>query len=137
MINPAHGAETARPDHQVVGWKLERSDRRRLLDIYGNLYDRVIAEHVTSKARAAPAIPPPDDVPAALMRHVDGGWGLEAMAAAIDGTTGRPGCGTFHIAWPLGAKGSAKQSSGVWAAKGWTPLELQAPIGLRPASWQP
>jgi hypothetical protein len=122
-------AETARPGHSVVGWKLPAGDRKRLLERFDPRFARTIADHVTLTAKVAADTSPPPDTMAQVIGHSDDGQGVEALVVAIDGSPARPDGSTFHITWSLAKGRHAKESNDVLAARGWTPLE--APIAIR------
>lgn len=56
------------------------------------------------------------------------------MVVAINGSTGRPDGGTWHITWSLGEDRAARESNDALAALGWNPLEGEA-VTLHPARW--
>jgi hypothetical protein len=57
------------------------------------------------------------------------------MVVEIDGTTDRPGGGTYHITWSLADGRKAKESNDVLAAKGWQRLDEAIAVKLDPASF--
>jgi hypothetical protein len=127
----------ALPENRAMptGWKLEPSARAALLERHPPTYPRVVADHVTFKsddgARDA-AIP--DPAPSAeIVGRADDGEGVEAYVVAIDGDTGRPDGGTWHITWSLGQGREAKESNDVLAG-GWEAISPE-PVALVPARW--
>ena len=114
----------------VVGWKLDRTERESLLDIYPPQYDEVVADHVTL-AVGERDLPP--DVHAAIVGKADDGTGVQAMVVTIDGTVDRPDGSTYHITWSLGPGREAKESNDVLREQGWDRFEQPIPVTLRPA----
>lgn len=123
----------ARPGN-VVGWKLDRSERDRLLDRFPPRYADAIADHVTLKTDAK-ADPLPDPVDAEIVGRADDNDSLECMVVTIDGTTGRPDGSTFHITWSLDkSKGrEARESNDVLRERGWARFDQSIPVKLHPA----
>jgi hypothetical protein len=117
----------------VVGWKLDRSQRERLLDRFPPRYADVIADHVTLKTNAE-AEPLPAPAEGAIVGHADDGDSLEAMVVAIDGNTARLDGSVFHITWSLDkAKGrQARESNDLLKERHWSAVEL-IPLKLEPA----
>jgi hypothetical protein len=126
---------TARPGRSVVGWKLDRSQRAEMLERIEPAYPNVVADHVTLAANVSTDAPLPEAVTAEAIGRVDDGRGVEALVVAVDGTTERPGGGTYHITWSLGPGRRAKESNDALAAKPWQPLPEPIPLDLVPASW--
>jgi len=117
----------------VIGWKLDRQQRERLLERFAPLYADAIAEHVTLASDAA-ARPLPEPVEAAIVGRADDGDSLEAMVVAIDGNTERPDGSTFHITWSLDkAKGRRARESNDLLKCGWTRFDEPIPIRVDPA----
>lgn len=118
----------------VIGWKLDRDQRDKLLRRFPPRYPDAIADHVTlrSDAKADP-LPPP--VEARIVGHADDGDSLEAMVVTIDGTPDRPDGSIFHITWSLdGAKGRrAKESNELLKQRGWKELDEPIPVNIEPA----
>ena len=118
----------------VIGWKLDRAQRKQLLDRFPPRYRDAIADHVTFKANAT-GQPVPDRVDAAIVGHADDGDSLEAMVVTIDGKTGRPDGSVFHITWSLDeAKGRlARESNDLLSSRQWQAYDEPVPISLEPA----
>ena len=119
----------------VVGWKLDRSQREELLARFRPRHAKAIADHVTLKANVPSSTPLPDPVRARIVGHADDGSGVEAMVVEIDGTTDRPGGGTYHITWSLAEGRQAKESNDVIAARGWRRFDEAVAVKLEPASF--
>jgi hypothetical protein len=121
----------------VIGWKLDAGERADLLAAHRPAYPDVVADHVTLKSGVAADARPPPDQRGEIVGVTDDGAGVQAMVVRIDGSTDRPGGGTFHITWSLDkARGrQARQSNDVLAAQGWTPLETPRPVTLTGARW--
>ena len=118
----------------VIGWKLDREQRDRLLRQFPAQYADAIADHVTLRTNAA-ADPLPAPVEAAIVGRADDGDSLECMVATIDGTTDRPDGSTFHITWSLDqSKGrEARESNDLLKESGWSRFDQAVPIKLDPA----
>jgi hypothetical protein len=117
----------------VIGWKLERPGRRELLQQFPPRYKSVVAHHVTLRSRVAEDSALPEEQHGEVIGRADDGSGVEALIVRIDGTTDRPGGGTYHITWSLAEGREAKESNGVIAAHGWEELELPQTVKLEPA----
>jgi hypothetical protein len=119
----------------VVGWKLDPAQREALLARFPARYARPIADHVTLRANVPASTPLPGAVSARIVGHADDGSGVQAMVVEIDGTTDRPGGGTFHITWSLADGRKAKESNDVIAARGWERHAEAVHVKLEPASF--
>jgi hypothetical protein len=119
----------------VVGWKVMEPERGNLLGQLPPNYPDVIADHVTLKSGVDPEAEPPADTIGEIVGVADDGAGVQAMVVRIDGTTDRPGGGTYHITWSLDkvAGREAKESNDVIAAQGWTPLSPAQRVSLKGA----
>ena len=80
--------------------------------------------------------PLPHETEGQIIGRTDDGRGVEALVVAIEGTTDRPGGGTYHITWSLADGREARESNDVIADRGWTPLERPVPVSLRPARFR-
>lgn len=116
----------------VIGWKLDREQRRVLLEQFDPRYDEPIADHVTLTIKAH-SMPLPTPVESEIVGHSDDGKGVEAMVVAIDGTTDRPDGSTYHITWSLAPGRKARESNDVIREKGWSPIDPPIPVNLEPA----
>ena len=119
----------------VIGWKLDREQRKELLQQFPPRYGNPDADHVTLRTEAADDSELPDETLGEIVGRADDGQGVEAMAVAIGGTTDRPGGGTYHITWSLGPGRKAQESNHVLAAGGWTAFDLPMPVKLIPSCW--
>jgi hypothetical protein len=135
MPLPEEIVRDARPGRSVVGWKLDRDQRAEMLERIEPAYANVVADHVTLAANVAPDAPLPEAVTAEAIGRIDDGNGVEALVVAVDGTTERPGGGTYHITWSLGPGRRAKESNDALAAGPWQPLREPIPLELAPARW--
>jgi hypothetical protein len=117
----------------VIGWKLDRSQRDQLLEALPAAYAHVVADHVTLAARAAADAPLPEETAGEIVGRADDGEGVEAMVVAISATTDRPGGGTYHVTWSLAAGRVAKESNDVIARQGWERFERPIVLSLVPA----
>jgi hypothetical protein len=115
-----------------IGWRLDRSERAALLQALPPAYPDAVADHVTLRVGVSPKTAPPRDTTAEIVGVADDGEGVQAMVVRIDGTTDRPGGGTYHITWSLDRRAGRKavQSNDVIAGKGWTPLEPTRRVSL-------
>ena len=118
----------------VIGWKLDREQRRELLERFPPRYRDIIADHVTLQTGAEDQ-PLPDRVDAAIVGRADDRDSLECMVVTIDGTTDRPDGSTFHITWSLDkVKGrDARDSNDVLQQRGWERFEDLVALKLEPA----
>src|SRR5688572_7781448 len=85
----------------VIGWKLDREQRKELLQQFPPRYRDLDADHVTLQIKAAEDAPLPQENEGEIVGRVDDGKGVEAMVVAIGGTTDRPDGSTYHITWSL------------------------------------
>ena len=128
-------SEQAPSGSAVIGWKLDRSQRKELLQQFPPRYERIDADHVTLKTRASADAALPDERHGEIVGRADDGNGVEAMVVRIDGTTGRPDGSTYHITWSLGPGREAQESNDVLRARDWEEYELPMPVRLEPARW--
>ena len=135
-VTAQQAAESAGSGNMVIGWKLDREQRKELLQQFPPRFKNVIADHVTLKARAAAEAPLPGEQHGEIVGRVTDDKGVEAMVVRIGGTTDRPGGGTYHITWSLEDGRRAKESNDVIAASGWEPIELPMPVKLEPARFR-
>jgi hypothetical protein len=119
----------------VTGWKLDRNQRRELLQQFPARYANVIADHVTLDAEAQADAALPDAAIGEIVGRADDGEGVEAMVVSIAGSTGRPDGGTWHITWSLADGRRARESNDVIRARGWAAFDLPMPVQLAPARW--
>lgn len=119
----------------VIGWKLDREQRKELLQQFPPRYADPNADHVTLRTEAAEDAALPEETLGEIVGRADDGDGVEAMVVAIGGTTDRPGGGTYHITWSLAPGRKAQESNDILAERDWTPLDLPMPVRLRPERW--
>jgi hypothetical protein len=117
----------------VIGWKLPRGERDRLLQRFPPKYENVIADHVTLRSGVTPETPLPPHVDARIVGRADDGKSLECLVAELDGTTDRPDGSTYHITWSLGPRRRAVESNDVLREQGWERISRPIPIELEPA----
>jgi hypothetical protein len=122
----------ARPG-TVIGWKLPKEERDRLLAHFDPRYEKVVADHVTLRTGATPDTALPKEVAARIVGRADDGKSLECLVAELDGATDRPDGSTYHITWSLGPTRKARESNDVLRDLGWTKLERPLQISLKPA----
>jgi hypothetical protein len=127
--------EQAGSGDSVIGWKLDREQRKELLQQFPPSFREVDADHVTLRTRSAGDAPLPEETEGQIVGRADDGQGVEAMVVAIGGTAGRPDGGTYHITWSLEPGREAKESNDVLAAQPWEMFDLPMPVKLQPARW--
>jgi hypothetical protein len=125
--------ERAKPGGTVIGWKLDRDQRRELLLQFPPKFSEIVADHVTLSARVDPKSELPSETHGEIVGRAEDGQGVEAMVVSIGGTTDRPDGSTYHITWSLEKGRRAKESNDVIRALGWEPIELPVPVMLQPA----
>lgn len=133
MASAAQAFRQARPGRRVIGWKLDRAEREQLLARWPAAYARTIADHVTLRAHVDAASPLPPACTGWIVGRSDDGRGVEALVVQVEGSTARPGGGTYHITWSLEEGRKAVESNEVIAKCGWLPLEAPVPVQLLPA----
>jgi hypothetical protein len=129
----AEAAALAGNGDAVIGWKLDRGERRELLDRFPPAFEHAVADHVTLAFGAAPDAPLPEESGGELIGIARDDAGVEAMVVAIAGTTDRPDGSTYHITWSLADGRKAQESNDVIAANGWVDFDVPIPVTLRPA----
>ena len=119
-----------------TGWKLTRDCRTALLERHPPRYAKAVADHVTFKGPGGGGEDraPPPVRSARIIGRADDGAGVEAFVVEIDGDTGRPDGGTWHVTWSLGEGRSARESNAVIAEHGWKPCGAED-LELSPARW--
>lgn len=122
--------------NSVTGWKLDRDQRKELLQQFPPKFENVVADHVTLQAKAAPDAPLPEETLGEIVGRVDDGKGVEALVVSIGGTTDRPDGSTYHITWSLADGRKARESNDVLAECGWARLDLPMPVKLQPARFR-
>ena len=111
----------------VPGWKLDSTERERLLADHPPRYPTVVADHVTLKPFQ---LTPAADVKAAIVGRTDDEQGVEAMVVTIDGSVDRPDGSTYHITWSLAEGRQARESNDVLKQRGWKEFDHPVPITL-------
>jgi hypothetical protein len=119
----------------VIGWRLDREQRRELLQQFPPIYGNVVADHVTLQAKVARDAPLPGPVHGEIVGRADDGKGVEAMVVSIDGSTDRPDGSTYHITWSLAEGRRPVESNDVIRERGWKEIELPMPVKLEPTHW--
>lgn len=119
----------------VTGWKVDRAQRDDLLARFPPRYARPVADHVTLRANVPSGTPLPPPARCRIVGDADDGTGVQAMVVEIDGTSDRPGGGTFHITWSLAAGRRARESNDVIAAYGWRRHAEPVAVKVEPASF--
>jgi hypothetical protein len=119
----------------IAGWKLEPSDRDRLLVRFEPLFPDVIADHVTLRTGTDHKTRLPRETRAEVVGETDDGAGVQALIVRIGGTTDRHDGSTYHITWSIDrARGRRPvESNDVIAQLGWRSLADPVPIRLIPA----
>jgi len=119
----------------VLGWKLDRAERRTLLDRFPPTYPRPDADHITLAAKVGNGAPLPRETEAEIVGRADDDRGVEALVVRLGGTTARPDGSTYHITWSLGRGRRPVESNDVIRTRGWAPLDRPVAIRLEPALW--
>ena len=125
----------AQPGDTVIGWKVHPDDRAELLARFAPKYARTDADHVTLRSRVAADSLLPDETVGVIVGRSDDGQGVEAMVVQVDGTTGRPDGGTYHITWSFEPGRNAVESNDVIRQHGWNAVDAPAAVRLQPAPW--
>jgi hypothetical protein len=120
----------------VIGWKLDRDQRKELLLQFPPRYRNVVADHVTLRPRSSPKAALPDETHGEIVGRADDGCGVEAMVVSLGGTTDRPDGSTYHITWSLEDGRRAKESNDVIRDHGWEKFDLPMPVKLMPARFR-
>ncbi len=119
----------------VIGWELDREQRKELLLQFPPRFREAIADHVTLVSRVRRDAELPSNVHAEIVGRIDDGEGVEAMVVSLEGTTDRPDGSTYHITWSLEPGRRAKESNDVIARLGWEKLELPMTVRQTPRRW--
>ncbi|HZG07884.1 MAG TPA: hypothetical protein VEZ70_02780 [Allosphingosinicella sp.] len=125
-----------RSDTTTIGWKVDREQRKELLQQFPPQYSNPVADHVTLRSRVPRTDALPGPVHGEIVGKVDDGRGVEAMVVRIDGTTDRPDGSTYHITWSLGAGRRAVESNDALRSEPWTMFDLPMPVKLAPARFR-
>jgi hypothetical protein len=133
VLTAAQAFREARPGRRVIGWRLDAGERAALLARFAPRYANAVADHVTLRAHVHEKSALPPATTGAIVGRSDDGRGVEAMVVQLDGGTGRPDGGTYHITWSLGPGRRAVQSNDVIAARGWEAIDPPVPVRLLPA----
>lgn len=114
-----------------VGWELDAQDRDTLLGMIEPAYPDVIAHHVTLHMGEGAL---PEANAGSVVGFIDDGAGVQALIVKINGTTDRPGGGTYHITWSIDRAAGFKpvDSNKALAAAKWTPFAVTWPVKLTP-----
>lgn len=110
----------------------EESQRGELLRKFKPKYPKIYAHHVTYSMKNKDKTNPPDISKAEIVGWADSGDGIEAAVVAIDGSTERPGGGTYHITWSLDPEKYKPVDSNKLIQNGWTHFQQPVPISLVP-----
>jgi len=119
----------------VIGWALDREQRKELLQQFPPKFGNVVADHVTLAAKAKQDAALPCERLGEIVGRIDDGEGVEALVVAIDNITDRPDGSIYHITWSLGEGRRARESNDVIARLGWTAIDLPMPVRLIPSRW--
>jgi hypothetical protein len=131
----SEAAARAGKGDSVIGWKLDRGQRKELLQQFPPRYRNVDADHVTLQTGSAEDAPLPEETGGEIVGRADDGDGVEAMVVAIGGATDRPDGSTYHITWSLEPGRKAQESNDVLAARPWHEFDLPMPVKLEPGRW--
>jgi hypothetical protein len=117
----------------VIGWKLPRDARERLLQRFPPKYENVVADHVTLHVGATAQTPLPKKPLAQIVGRADDGESLECLVVELEGTTDRPDGSTYHITWSLGPGRRAIESNDLLRDRAWQPIDAPICVELEPA----
>jgi hypothetical protein len=135
MLTASEAWHQAPPGDAVIGWKLDRAERDALLARFPPRHAKAIADHVTLRSRVSEQADLPPTTVGVIVGRSDDGRGVEAMVVQIDGSTGRPDGGTYHITWSLAEGREARESNDVIRQHGWEAVEPPVPVQLRAAGF--
>ncbi|MGF7176487.1 hypothetical protein [Azospirillum doebereinerae] len=111
-----------------TGWELPGDERAKLLELFPQRYERLVAHHVTLDFGVPPGHPLPDATEGEVIGTVDDESGVQALIVAIDGNTERPDGSTTHITWSLADGRQPVESNLAIQEFGWRPAE---PVAIR------
>lgn len=111
-----------------TGWELPGDERARLLDLFPQRYERLVAHHVTLEFGVSHSHPLPGAAVGEVIGIVDDDAGVQALIVAVDGGTERPDGSTLHITWSLADGRRSADSNIVIQEFGWRPVE---PVAVR------
>ncbi len=121
---------------KVIGWKLDREQRRELIERFPPRFRNVVADHVTLAARVSRDAPRPEETEGLIVGRADDGRGVEAMIVSIGGTTDRPDGSSYHVTWSLGDGRKARESNDMLAVEKWVMFDTPIPLKLEPATFR-
>ena len=133
MPSAAEAVQRSGSGRSHIGWLVDPEQRRELLQQFPPTYRNPIAHHVTLKGKVSADAPLPQENEGEIIGKVDDGRGVEAMIVRIDGTTDRPGGGTYHITWSLENGRKAKESNDALVEQEWVLFDLPMPVRLIPS----
>jgi hypothetical protein len=116
-----------------IGWLVDPAQRPELLQQFPPRYRNPIAHHVTLAGKVSRDAPLPQESEGEIVGRVDDGRGVEALIVRIDGSTDRPGGGTYHITWSLEPGRRAKESNDALSEQKWEMFDLPMPVRLQPS----
>ncbi|MBV9932502.1 MAG: hypothetical protein JO013_16370 [Alphaproteobacteria bacterium] len=125
--------DSAGTGESTIGWTLDGGQRGELLQQFPPRYEKVVADHVTLRSRAAESAALPDETLGEIVGRADDGEGVEALVVSIGGTSHRPDGSTYHVTWSLSEGREAKESNAVIRERGFERFDLSMPVKLRPA----
>ncbi len=111
-----------------TGWELPGDERARLLDLFPQRYERLVAHHVTLDFGVAWGHPLPVATMGEVIGLVDDDAGVQTLIVAIDGATDLPDGSTLHMTWSLAEGRQPADSNIVIQEFGWRPVE---PVAVR------
>lgn len=101
---------------------LDEGSRSRLKALFPPQWD-FIGHHITVKYGVPPDYPLPEGKDFRVVGYAVE-EGLECLVVAVDGTTERPGGGTYHITWSLDKRAGKKPAmSNILLRNGWDGVE--------------
>jgi hypothetical protein len=134
-ISAQQASDATGEGESTIGWKVDREQRRELLQQFPPCYPNVDADHVTLRTRVAEDALLPEETVGEIVGRADDGKGVEALVVAIAGTFERPDGSVYHITWSLEPGREARESNDVLAGRAWTAFDLPMPVRLKPSRW--
>ncbi len=131
-MDARQASDRAPPGESIIGWRLDPSERKALLERFPPKFAETVADHVTLKAKVARESDLTTENEGEIVGRADDGAGVEAMVVRIGGSTDRPDGSTYHITWSLAKGRRARESNDVIASNGWKEIDPPIPVKLHP-----
>lgn len=129
--------ESTEMDERYVGWVLHADDRVALLARFPPVFPNVIADHITLCRQDAPEAAALAERRGLIVSRVLDPTGIEAFVVEINGTTDRPGGGTYHLTWSIDIHAGRKafHSNAAIAKLNWRAVHPVVEVALQVGSW--